>query len=308
MPIKIPDSLPARSILEQENIFVMTEYRAIHQNIRPLKLIILNLMPTKIVTETQLMRKLSNTPLQIQIELLQTASYTPQHIDEDHLSTFYRTFAQIKDCSYDGMIITGAPVENLDFCDVDYWEELCDIMEWTKSHVHATLHICWGAQAGLYYHYGIDKYTLPKKLFGVFPHKVIRRHSPWFRGFDDTFYVPHSRYTTVRKEDILSDSRLQLLADSNEAGVFALKSENNRRFFIMGHPEYDPDTLALEYQRDISNGKSIAVPAHYFPNDDPTKPPIVNWRSSAQLLYNNWLNYYVYQSTPYDLSKIEPIV
>ena len=305
MPIKIPDSLPARVTLEQENIFVMTEYRAMHQNIRPLKLIILNLMPTKIVTETQLLRKLANTPLQIQVELLQTASYKPQHIDENHLSTFYRTFDQIRDNSYDGMIITGAPVENLDFCDVDYWDELCEIMEWTKSHVHATLHICWGAQAGLYYHYGIEKYTLPEKLFGVFSHRVDRIHSPWFRGFDDTFYVPHSRYTSVRKSDILADSRLQLISTSEEAGVFALKSRDNRRFFIMGHPEYDPETLALEYKRDVDSGKPIAIPAHYFPNDDPSRDPIVNWRSSGQLLYSNWLNYYVYQSTPYDLSEIQ---
>ena len=307
MPIKIPDMLPARTTLEHENIFVMTEHRAMHQNIRPLKLIILNLMPTKIVTETQLLRKLANTPLQIQVELLQTASYTPQHIDQNHLSAFYRTFDQVKENSYDGMIITGAPVENLDFSDVEYWDELCEIMEWTKTHVHATLHICWGAQAGLFYHYGIDKYTLPKKMFGVFSHKVVRTRSPWFRGFDDTFYVPHSRYTAVREEDILACPKLQLLATSDEAGVFAVKSCDNRRFFIMGHPEYDPETLALEYERDVNSGKSIELPAHYFPNNDPSKPPCVNWRSSGQLLYSNWLNYYVYQSTRYDLREIQPL-
>ena len=304
MPIKIPDSLPARAILEDENIFVMTEHRAILQDIRPLELLILNLMPTKIVTETQLMRKLSNSPLQVQVELLQTASYVPQHIDQDHLSAFYRTFDQVKDRTYDGMIITGAPVENLDFCDVEYWDELCQIMEWSKEHVHATLHICWGAQAGLYYHYGIQKHTLPQKLFGVFPHKVVRSRSPWFRGCDDVFYVPHSRYTTVNEADIRAIPDLQLLATSPEAGVFAVKSEDNRRFFIMGHPEYDPETLNLEYQRDISAGKKIAIPAHYFPNDDPTQPPLVTWRSAGQLLYNNWLNYYVYQATPYDLRNV----
>lgn len=307
MPIKITDGLPACTILENENIFVMTEHRAMHQNIRPLKLIILNLMPTKIVTETQLLRQLANTPLQIQVELLQTASYIPQHIDQNHLSTFYRTFAQVRHNSYDGMIITGAPVENLDFTDVDYWDELCEIMEWTKTHVHATLHICWGAQAGLYYHYGVEKHTLPQKMFGIFAHKVIRPRSPWFRGFDDVFYVPHSRYTAIKEADILARPHLQLLATSDEAGVFALKSCDNRRFFIMGHPEYDAETLALEYQRDVANGKKIAMPAHYFPNDDPSKPPRVNWRSSAQLLYSNWLNYYVYQSTPYDLREIQPI-
>ena len=304
MPIKIPDSLPARAILEDENIFVMTEHRAILQDIRPLELLILNLMPTKIVTETQLMRKLSNSPLQVQVELLQTASYVPQHIDQDHLSAFYRTFDQVKDRTYDGLIITGAPVENLDFCDVEYWDELCQIMEWSKEHVHATLHICWGAQAGLFYHYGIQKHTLPEKMFGVFPHKVIRPRSPWFRGFDDVFYAPHSRYTTVNEEDILAVPDLQLLATSPDAGVYAVKSEDNRRFFIMGHPEYDPETLNLEYQRDVKAGKKIAVPAHYFPNDDPTQPPVVTWRSAAQLLYTNWLNYYVYQATPYDLSNV----
>ena len=304
MPIKIPDSLPARATLESENIFVMTEYRAIHQNIRPLNLLILNLMPTKIVTETQLLRKLSNSPLQVEVELLQTASHRAQNTDASHLASFYTTFEQIKDKNYDGMIITGAPVENLDFNDVDYWPELCRIMKWTRTHVHATLHICWGAQAGLYYHYGIPKYSLPEKLFGVFPHTAIRKNSPLFRGFDDEFYIPHSRYTTNHIEDILSRPELELLAVSEKAGVFAVKSEDNRRFFITGHPEYDPDTLANEYFRDVNKGLDIAVPANYFPDDDPTRPPRVRWRSAGQLFYSNWLNYYVYQTTPYDLTTL----
>ncbi len=304
MPIKIPDSLPARATLEGENIFVMTEYRAMHQDVRPLSLLILNLMPTKIVTETQLLRKLSNSPLQVEVELLQAVSHSSQNTDATHLASFYTTFDQIRDKNYDGMIITGAPVENLDFHDVDYWPELCGIMDWTRSHVHSTLHICWGAQAGLYYHYGIPKYTLPQKLFGVFPHTAVRPRSPLFRGFDDVFYVPHSRYTTNHVEDILSRPELELLAISEEAGVFAVKSEDNRRFFITGHPEYDPDTLANEYFRDVNRGLNISVPLHYFPDDDPTKQPIVRWRSAAQLFYTNWLNYYVYQTTPYDLTTL----
>ena len=304
MPVRIPDSLPATATLESENIFVMTEYRALHQDMRPLNLLILNLMPTKIVTETQLMRRLSNTPLQVQIELLRTASHLSVNTDESHLSSFYTTFDEIKDRKFDGMIITGAPVENLDFTDVDYWEELCQIMEWSKTHVHATLHICWGAQAGLYYHYGIPKHTLDKKLFGVFSHTIVKKQSPLFRGFDDEFYIPHSRYTANNIEDILARPELELLAVSEEAGVFAVKSEDNRRFFITGHPEYDADTLANEYFRDVNKGLKIDVPAHYFRNDDPTQPPVVRWRSAAQLFYNNWLNYYVYQTTPYDITKI----
>ena len=304
MPIKIPDSLPARATLEGENIFVMTEYRAIHQDMRPLNLLLLNLMPTKIVTETQLLRKLSNTPLQIQVELLQMASHTSQNTDAGHLSSFYTTFDQIKGKRYDGMIITGAPVENLDFTHVDYWPELCEIMAWSRSHVHSTLHVCWGAQAGLYYHYGIPKHSLPKKLFGVFPHTVLKRQSPLFRGFDDQFYVPHSRHTENRAEDILKIPGLELLAVSEEAGVFAVKSGDNRQFFITGHPEYDPDTLAREYFRDLGRGLPIDVPRHYFPGDDPSREPVVRWRSAAQLFYTNWLNYYVYQTTPSDLSTL----
>ena len=304
MPIKIPDSLPARATLEGENIFVMTEFRAIHQDVRPLRMLILNLMPTKIVTETQLLRKLSNSPLQVEVELLQTSSHVSLNTDADHLLSFYTTFDKIKDQKYDGMIITGAPVENLDFTDVDYWDELCEIMEWTRTHVHSTLHICWGAQAGLFYHYNIPKYSLPKKLFGVFPHTIIKQRSPLFRGFDDEFFVPHSRYTENRLEDILAHPELELLAVSPQAGVFGVKSEDNRRFFITGHPEYDPETLANEYFRDVNKGLTIDVPANYFPDDDPSRPPLVRWRSAAQLFYNNWLNYYVYQTTPYDITQI----
>jgi homoserine O-succinyltransferase len=304
MPIRIPDSLPARATLESENIFVMTEYRALHQDIRPLRLLILNLMPTKIVTETQLLRKLSNTPLQIQVDLLQTASYIGHYTDSSHLDSFYTTFDQIKNNSYDGMIITGAPVENLDFSQVDYWDELCEIMEWSKHHVHSTLHICWGAQAALYYHYKIPKYSLSNKVFGVFEHDVLKPSSPLFRGFDDVFLAPHSRYTEVREEDIEKVSDLELLATSPEAGVFALKTKDSRKFFLLGHPEYDPETLALEYRRDIEKGIPIEVPTNYFTNNDPNTLPIVRWRSAGQLLYTNWLNYYVYQTTPYDLSKI----
>jgi len=306
MPIRIPDSLPATSILEHENIFVMTEYRAFHQDIRPLKLLILNLMPTKIVTETQLLRKLSNSPLQVEVELLHMSSHVSVNTDADHLSSFYTTFSKIRENKYDGMIITGAPVENLDFSDVDYWDELCEIMEWTKTHVHSTLHICWGAQAGLYYHYGIPKYSLDRKLFGVFPHTPTehKRQSPLFRGFDDVFFVPHSRYTENHVEDILARPELELLAVSPQAGVFAVKSEDNRRFFITGHPEYDPDTLSKEYFRDINKGLDIQIPANYFPDNDPNNPPLVRWRSAAQLFYTNWLNYYVYQTTPYDIRQI----
>jgi homoserine O-succinyltransferase len=304
MPIKIPDQLPAKDILENENIFVMTEFRALHQDIRPLKLLILNLMPTKQVTETQLLRKLSNTPLQIEVEFLQTISHEAKNVDPEHLTSFYTSFEQIKHRHYDGMIITGAPVENLEFEEVDYWPELCEIMEWTKSNVHSTFHICWGAQAGLYYHYGIEKVQLPKKLSGIFNHTVLKPQSPFFRGFDDVFVMPHSRYTGVRTEDVLKVPELELLSVSPEAGVFAVKSADNRRFFITGHPEYDADTLALEYARDVEKGLEIEIPCNYFPSDDPTQPPIVTWRAHAQLMYTNWLNYYVYQSTPFDIDKI----
>ncbi|MEG2420870.1 MAG: homoserine O-succinyltransferase [Oscillospiraceae bacterium] len=304
MPIRIPDSLPARAVLEGENIFVMTEYRALHQDIRPLKLLILNLMPTKIVTETQILRKLSNTPLQIQVELLQTTSYQSQHTDAGHLDSFYTTFDRVAGKKYDGMIITGAPVENLDFTEVDYWNELCAIMEWSKTHVHSTLHICWGAQAGLFYHYGVEKRTLPRKLFGVYNHRVLTPNARLFRGFDDVFSAPNSRYTEVLRADIEQVPALEVMAVSDEAGVFAVKSRDNRNLFVMGHPEYDPDTLAKEYFRDVGKGLPIDVPAHYFPCDDPAKPPIVSWRAAGQLLYTNWLNYYVYQTTPYDVEQV----
>ncbi len=304
MPIRIANSLPAKDILENENIFVMTEYRAMHQDIRPLKLLILNLMPTKIITETQLLRKLSNTPLQIEVEFLQTISYEPKNVDPMHLESFYTTFDNIKHRHFDGMIITGAPVENLDFEAVEYWPELCRIMEWSRRNVHSTLHICWGAQAGLYYHYGIDKVQLPEKLSGIFEHSVLKPQSPFFRGFDDQFNMPHSRYTGVLEKDILKIPELELLSVSDEAGVFAVKSEDNHRFFITGHPEYDADTLALEYARDLQKGLDISIPKNYFPGDDPTVLPVVTWRAHAQLLYTNWLNYYVYQTTPYDINTI----
>ncbi|MDO4750247.1 MAG: homoserine O-succinyltransferase [Eubacteriales bacterium] len=304
MPIKIPNSLPARAILEAENIFVMTEYRALHQDIRPLKLLILNLMPTKIVTETQLLRKLSNTPLQIEVELLRTTSHEATHTDESHLDSFYVGLNDIRDRFYDGMIITGAPVENLDFDQVDYWDELCEIMDWTKTNVHCTMHICWGAQAGLYYHYGIPKYSLPKKVSGIYRHTCIDRTSRIFRGFDDCFLAPHSRYTEVREEDILAVPELELMSVSDEAGVFMVKSRDNRQIFVTGHLEYDGNTLALEYQRDISRRIPIEMPVNYFPNDDPSLAPVVNWRAHAQLMYSNWLNFYVYQTTPYELTRI----
>lgn len=304
MPIMIPNSLPACETLEQENIFVMTESRGMHQDIRPLNLLIFNLMPTKIITETQLLRKLSNSPLQVKVEFLRTASHTPQHTDGQHLSSFYRVFDEIAHKKYDGMIITGAPVENMDFESVSYWGELCNIMEWSKHHVHSTLHICWGAQAGLYYHYNIPKYPLKEKVFGIFPHKADRKASPLFRGFDDTFYLPHSRHTENRAEDILAVPSLKMLSTSDEVGVFALKSEDNHHFFIMGHPEYDSNTLSLEYFRDLERGHPIQVPKHYFPQDNPKLPPMVNWRSAGQLFYSNWLNYYVYQTTPYEINQI----
>ncbi len=304
MPIKIPDSLPACAVLESENIFVMTERRALHQDIRPLNLLILNLMPTKIVTETQLLRKLSNTPLQIEVDLLQTASYVGRNTDTSHLDSFYTTFDKVKDKKYDGMIITGAPVENMEFDQVDYWPELCQIMKWTETHVHSTMHICWGAQAGLYYHYGIPKRSLQEKLFGVFEHNVLKANSPWFRGFDDVFFAPNSRYTEVWEEDIRKIPELEVMATGSESGVFAVKSTDSRRFFVLGHPEYDPDTLAREYFRDVDKGLDIAVPVNYFPDNDPSQAPIVRWRAAGQLLYTNWLNYYVYQTTPYDPSNI----
>lgn len=304
MPIKIADSLPARAVLESENIFVMTEHRAATQDIRPLRIGLLNLMPLKIITETQILRCLSNTPIQIEVDLIQTETYHSKNTPEDHLLTFYKTFDDIRDQKYDGFIITGAPVETMPFEEVEYWKELTEIMDWTKTHVHSTLHICWGAQAGIFYHYGIQKHELPEKLSGVFNHDVLKPSSPLVRGFDDRFWAPHSRHTTVYAEDIEADPRLEIVAQSDEAGVYIAKSTDSRHFFVFGHPEYDTGTLRAEYERDVNKGMDVPVPAHYFPNDDPAQEPISTWRAHAQLLYTNWLNYYVYQTTPYDLSDL----
>lgn len=304
MPIKIPNELPAVKTLTEENIFVMTETRAISQDIRPLKILVLNLMPKKIATETQLSRILGNTPLQIEIELIMTASHVPTHISAEHLLAFYKTFEDVKNRYFDGLIITGAPVEQMPFEEVDYWQELCEIMEWSKTHVHSTFHICWGAQAGLYYHYGIDKYDLPEKMFGVFSHNVDYKRSILFRGFDDEFWVPHSRHTSVKREDIEKVPALRILASSEEAGVYCVVTERGKQVFVMGHSEYDPLTLKEEYDRDINKGLDIKVPVNYFPDDDPSKDPVVKWRAHANLLYCNWLNYFVYQTTPYDLNNI----
>lgn len=304
MPIKIPNELPAAKTLTDENIFIMTEYRAITQDIRPLKILLLNLMPTKIDTETQLSRLLGNTPLQIELELIHTKTYESQNTPKEHLLSFYKTFDTVKDNTYDGLIITGAPVEKMKFEDVDYWDELVEIMEWSKTHVHSTFHICWGAQAGLYYHYGIQKHDLPQKMFGVFPHTLDRKQSILFRGFDDVFYVPHSRHTTVRREDIEREPALKIIASSEEAGVYAISNDGGSQIFIMGHSEYDPRTLEKEYLRDKNLGLPIEVPQNYYPNDDDTKAPLVTWRAHANLLYSNWLNYFVYQTTPYDITQI----
>ncbi|MCR5357422.1 MAG: homoserine O-succinyltransferase [Lachnospiraceae bacterium] len=304
MPIKVRSDLPAQKILEEENIFVMDENRAMHQDIRPLKMLILNLMPNKEVTETQLLRKLSNSPLQVDIELLQTASYTPTHVDTHHLDSFYTTFEQIKDQKFDGMIITGAPLERVKFEDVVYWDELCVIMDWAKKHVHCTYYLCWGALAGLYHHYGIKFEYYEHKLSGIYPHTMLRPKAPLFRGFDDVFYVPHSREAYIKKEDIEATPELELMADSEEAGVTIVKTEDSRMFFVLCHAEYDSTTLKDEYFRDLNKGLDPRIPEHYFPDDDPEKPPVVNWRSAGQLLYTNWLNYYVYQSTPYDINTV----
>ena len=304
MPIKIPVNLPAARTLEQENIFIINEKRATTQDIRPLRILILNLMPTKIVTETQLARLLGNTPLQIEMDLLKIEGREPKNTSKEHMITFYKTFSEVKDEFFDGMIITGAPVELMDFEEVEYWDELCEIMEWSKSHVYSTFHICWGAQAGLYYHYGIPKETLDEKLFGVFSHTVVHRGSILFRGFDDIFYAPHSRHTTVSRRKIDEVKELKVLAESPKAGVYALSNDGGRQIFIMGHSEYDTDTLAKEYFRDKEAGLTIHLPENYFPEDDDRREPICNWRSGANLLYSNWLNYFVYQATPYDVNNI----
>ncbi len=304
MPIRIPNDLPAAQVMQQENIFVMKHQRATTQHIRPLEIVVLNLMPTKIVTETQFTRLLGNTPLQVNLELMHTSTHRSKNVSEEHLLTFYKTFDEIKDRKFDGMVITGAPVEHMEFEDVDYWPELCRIMEWSKTHVHSTLHICWGAQAGLYYHYGVNKQPLDKKLFGVYPHRADYKRSILLRGFDDTFYVPHSRHTTVLREDIEAVPGLKILASSDEAGVYAIANKNGHHIFITGHSEYDPRTLETEYLRDKKLGKPISVPENYYPDDDDTKEPIVRWRGHANLLFSNWLNYFVYQTTPYDIETV----
>lgn len=305
MPIKIPNGLPATKTLQDENIFVMSETRAGMQDIRPLKILLLNLMPTKIDTETQLSRLLGNTPLQVELTLIHTKSHQSKNTSQEHLLAFYKGFNDVKNENFDGMIITGAPVEHLEFEEVEYWDELCEIMEWTKTHVHSTFHICWGAQAGLYYHFGIQKHPLPKKMFGIFPHKADYKRSILLRGFDDTFMVPHSRHTTVLREDIERVPEIKILASSAEAGVYAMSTENGKQIFITGHSEYDANTLNKEYVRDVNAGKPIEVPKNYYPNDDPSLEPLVTWRSHANLLYSNWLNYFVYQTTPYDLEQLK---
>ena len=304
MPIKIPNQLPATQTLHEENIFVITETRATTQDIRPLRIVMLNLMPQKITTETQIARLIGNTPLQVELELLQTATHQSTHTSAEHMLAFYKNFKDIKDQNFDGMIITGAPVENLPFEEVEYWDELCEIMEWSKTHVTSTLHICWGAQAALYYHYGVQKYPLDQKLFGVFEHTLDYKRSILFRGFDDTFMVPHSRHTMNRREDIEAIPGLRVLASSKEAGVFVASTDKGRQIFVTGHSEYDSDTLQNEYLRDKNQGLKINVPENYYPNDDDTQAPLVRWRGHGNLLYSNWLNYFVYQTTPYDIMTV----
>ena len=304
MPIRIPNDLPAAETLQQENIFVVSQNRALSQDIRPLEIVLLNLMPTKIATETQLSRLLGNTPLQVNLELMHTTTHQSKNTSQDHMLSFYKSFDELKHRKFDGMVITGAPVEMLEFEDVDYWQELCEIMEWSKTHVHSTFHICWGAQAGLYYHYGIQKEVLPEKMFGVFKHTADYKRSILLRGFDDVFWVPHSRHTTVRREDIEKIPELKILASSQQSGVYAVATKGGKQIFITGHSEYDPRTLEAEYLRDKNLGLPIAVPENYYPNDDDTQDPIVRWRGHANLLFSNWLNYFVYQTTPYDIMTI----
>ena len=306
MPIKIPMDLPAAQTLQQENIFVINKNRAETQDIRPLRILMLNLMPTKVTTETQFARVLGNTPLQIELDLMTVASHIPANVSQEHMLAFYQSFTDVKDEFFDGMVITGAPVEHLPFEEVDYWDELCTIMEWTKTHVYSTLHICWGAQAALYYHYGIGKDPLPEKLFGVFEHRVTHRGSILFRGFDDVFMIPHSRHTTFSKAAVEKTKGLKILAESEKAGVYAISTDEGRQIFLTGHAEYDPETLELEYLRDKNAGLPIHVPENYYPNDDDTCRPMVRWRSCANLLYSNWLNYFVYQATPYNVLTIPP--
>lgn len=304
MPIKLPSSLPAYSTLENENIFVIDENRAIHQDIRPLKIAVLNLMPTKITTETQLCRLLSNSSLQVDLTLLTTEMHRPKHTPEEHMNAFYKSFSDVREEKFDGLVITGAPLEEMDFESVDYWPELVGIMEWSKKHVFSTLHICWAAQAGLYYHYGVPKYKLPGKLSGVYSHTVLMPEHPLVRGFDERFLAPHSRYTEVRRGDIEATGELDILTESDIAGIHIVASRNRRLFFITGHSEYDYNTLDAEYKRDIAKGLDIAVPYNYYPDDDPSRTPLNVWRGHAHLLFSNWLNYFVYQQTPYDVNEI----
>lgn len=304
MPIKIDNQLPARKSLENENVFVMTEFRAQSQDIRPLKILLLNLMPTKIETETQILRLLSNSPLQLEVDLLHTATHKSKNVSEEHLTKFYNSFEEIKNNRYDGMIVTGAPVEKMEFEEVDYWEELCEIFEWSKTNVYSTFNICWGAQASLYYRYGLKKYSCEKKVFGIFPHRALDLFHPLVRGLDDIFYVPHSRHTQLKMSDIAKVKDLQVISYSEQAGIHILSDMDCRNFFLTGHSEYDFDTLKKEYLRDVGLGLEIDVPENYFPDDDPEKTPVVTWRSTANLIFSNWLNYFVYQKTPYDLSNL----
>ncbi len=304
MPVKIQDNLPAIDILAKENIFVMTTSRAAQQDIRPLHIAVLNLMPTKVVTETQLLRVIGNTPLQVEVTLLRTATHLSKHTPLKHLETFYKTFDEIQDTSFDGLIITGAPVEQLEYESVFYWQELTAIMDWAQKHVFSTMYICWAAQAGLFYRYGVEKYPLPSKMHGVFAHRVLNRQAPLVRGFDDVFNAPHSRHTEVRMEDLVKVPELEVLVCSDEAGAYLIASRDGKHVFVTGHCEYDADTLKNEYERDRAKGMDMPVPRHYFPDDDPSREPMVTWRSHANLLFANWLNYYVYQETPYDLGAL----
>ena len=308
MPIKIQSDLPAKEILERENIFVMDENRAMHQDIRPINIAILNLMPLKEETELQLLRALSNTPIQVDVSFLMVSTHEATHTSMSHLNKFYQSFKEVKEQNFDGLIITGAPVEQMEYEEVDYWNEICEIMEWSKTHVTSTLHLCWGAQAGLYYHYGIQKHMLDKKMFGVYPHKVMNRKIPLVRGFDDVFYAPHSRHTEIRTEDIANNPALTILAESEDAGVFLVIAEDGKQIFVMGHPEYDRVTLDKEYRRDKDKGLPIEIPVNYYPNDDDTQKPLLQWRSHCNLLYFNFLNYYVYQTTPYDFINTKEIL
>lgn len=307
MPVILPNGLPAYTRLAEENVFVMSPDRARTQDIRPLRILVLNLMPTKITTETQIARLLANSPLQVHLTLLQTATHRGTHVSSDHLDLFYKTFDEVKDERFDGMIITGAPVEQLDFDEVNYWEELQDIFDWSRTHVYSTLHVCWGAFAALWHHYGIRKRPLPEKLFGVFEHEVLRPSNPLVRGFDDRFLAPHSRHTTLNQKDVAATPALRVLAAGRRAGAYLLSTENGRQIFVTGHPEYDRLTLDAEYRRDLDRGLPIAVPENYYPGDDPAERPVFSWRGHAHLLYQNWLNYYVYQATPYDLDELAAV-